>query len=134
MNQISRRELAEVIVDLLDKGMPLNKVARETAAYLLTENRTPELAPLMRDVMDLRTRSGVVEATAVSVHSLNDGVKRELKRLVAAEYGDTRRVLLNEERDPAVIGGVKIMAGELQLDLSVQGKLRHLTGLQPERG
>lgn len=133
MTQPTRRELAKVIISLLDKGLTVKKVGRQTAAYLLSQNRTAELAPLMRDILDLRAQAGTVEATATSVHALSGAVKKELERLVAANHTGFKKVILEEERDASLVGGVKLTAGEMQLDLTVHGRLKHLTGLQPER-
>jgi F0F1-type ATP synthase delta subunit len=87
----------------------------------------------MRDVLGERAKAGTVEATATSAYSLNSTAKKELERLVASNYKEPIKVILEEERDPAVVGGVKLVAGELQLDLTVHGRLKNLTGLQQER-
>ena len=133
MSQLSRRELARVIIGLFDKGLSIKKVADEIAAYLLAENRTSELAPLMRDVLDEKAKNGIIEATATSAFELNNEVKKELERLVASNYKESKKVILKDERDSALIGGVKLTAGEMQLDLTVHGRLKYLTQLQPER-
>ena len=123
----SRRQLAIAITDLIDKGLAVNVVAKETAAYLLVERRTKELTPLMRDIMDERACRGTIEATATSVFDLEKSVKQTITKLVSQPYANAKEVILHEEQDPALVGGVRVVANDRQLDLSIHSRLKQLT-------
>ena len=129
MRKATRKQLAGAIADLLDKGLSADKIATEVAAYLLAERRTGELAPLMRDVMELRAQRGTIEATATSAFPLETSVKEAIKRLAKQPYPAAKHVVLNETRDPALIGGVIINTGERNLDITIHDRLKHLTQL-----
>ena len=119
----TRHHIAEIIGERTLHVTDSKKLAKEIAAYLLAENRTSELESLMRDVMEYRAQRGVVEAVAVSAHSLSDDVKRQLKHIAQAQYPHAKKVLLDEKQDADLIGGVKLELPEKQLDLTVRGKL-----------
>lgn len=123
---ISRKQLARVIADRMNKKSS-KALAKEIAHYLLKEKRTSELAPLMRDIAARRAEKGLIEANAVSAHKLSQDVQRALMKLATAEHKDYQRVILNQDRDPALIGGVRLTAIDRELDLSVKNRLRNLT-------
>jgi F0F1-type ATP synthase delta subunit len=125
----SRKKLAIAIADLMDEGLSVNKLAKETAAYMLVERRTKELPSLMRDVMNERARRGTVEATATSAFALEKSIKHAITEIAQQPYPHAKQVILHEEHDPAVIGGVHIVANDRQLDLTIHSRLQQLTTL-----
>lgn len=127
MAKISRRQLAGVLNNMLQDGQPIKKIIEQAAAYLLLERRTKELPSLVRDIMAIRAESGIVEATAISARELQGKIRTELEKLIKENYPNAIKVLLHEELDPAVIGGVRVTAPGLQLDLTVQNRLKSLT-------
>jgi len=121
--KIGRKHLAEVIAERTLSVGSSKKLAQEIAAYLLTESRTADLEPLMRDILEYRAGRGQVEATAVSAFALSDEVRQELKSLVKSEYPDAKDIQLHDELDSKTVGGVRLDLPNEQLDLTVRAKL-----------
>jgi F-type H+-transporting ATPase subunit delta len=124
-----RRELAKVIAERTLSERDPRALARTIAAYLLDEHRTAELEPLLRDVMQYRLEHGSIEADVVSVHELSRQVEDDLKTLLKAEYPGVEQIIINQRRDPELIGGLRIDLPNEQLDDSVRAKLSNFKQL-----
>ncbi len=127
---VHRHQLAEYIADKSETSTDYKKLVREVAAYLLDEQKTDDLASLMRDVARIRARRGSVEATAVSAHTLSKDVLKDLKSLVKQEFPHAKEVTISTRIEPDVVGGLLLELPDEQIDLSVRRKLamfRHLT-------
>jgi F0F1-type ATP synthase delta subunit len=131
---VTRAQLAKVIAEKTMHITDTRALAKEIAAFALSENITGEVSSLLRDVMQQRADRGHVEATAVSAHPLSSTVMNDIKKTLKSEYPNATSIVVNQRIDPAVIGGLKITLANEQLDLTVQSKLnafRRLT--QQER-
>lgn len=104
-------------------------LANEIAAYLLSENLVSELDSIMRDVVDYRASHGIVEATVVIAHELDDNIRREVKNLLKQEYPNAKTVLANERIDTQAVGGVRVVLPHEQLDLTLRSKLSNFKRL-----
>ncbi len=122
MNQ-SRHHQAEVIAKRTMQTVSRPKLAQEIAAYLLETKQTAQLESLLRDVMAYRADNGVVEATVVSAHPLNNDIKDRIKTILKSQYPHAKTMLLDEEIDPSMIGGLKIVMPGEQLDATLATKL-----------
>lgn len=121
MAQISRKVLAEAIITTMP-GMSTRALAQTVAAYLVSEQRTRDLEPLMRDISQLREmREGILEVTATSAFVLSEEIKKELQKIFSAPT-----VRINEVIDPSVIGGVRVESSDRILDLTVRNRLNQL--------
>lgn len=130
---VSRLELAEIIGEKTLRVESLDTLKDVIAAYLLDENDVDELDSLMRDVLAYRAAHGYVEATLVSAHPLTDGTKTEIRDLLKTEFPNAKKIIMNENIDPAVVGGVRIeLAGE-ELDLTIKAKLNTFKRLTAAR-
>lgn len=127
MGKPSRRRVAEVVAELMDNGLSSTKLAKQLAAYLLSERRTKELEPLMRDVIDIRASRGELELVAISVHELSSSVETALTKLTNAAYPKAQKFIIHEERSPELISGLLLKYGQNELDLSAHGRLKKLT-------
>ena len=127
MSRPSRNQIAKAAVELMNSGISSSKLSRQLAAYLLSEGRTSELSPLMRDIIKLRSQQGIIEATAVSARELSQQVQRDLMKLAASGHNNYKQVILNQERDPALLGGVRLSSIDSELDLSLASQLNGLT-------
>lgn len=120
MAKATRRQLAVAITRLLDKNQP--NLARQLAAFLITEGRTKELESLMRDVAALRhQQTGVLEITATSAHPLTPAIRDEIKQLLPA-----KSQIMHEELAPEVIGGIRLETVDTRIDLTVSARLNRL--------
>lgn len=120
---ITRQDLAAVIGERTLHTHNTKKLAAELAAYLLEERRTADLESLIRDIMQYRMENGVIEANLVSAHDLPDVVIRDVKVLLQKEYPNARKLNIDAQLDPQVIGGLRIELPNEQLDMTVKAKL-----------
>ncbi|MEI9913960.1 MAG: F0F1 ATP synthase subunit delta [Candidatus Saccharibacteria bacterium] len=127
--KVSRRKIAVVIADRLKHGENLSKLSKEVASYLLYSGRSSELNSIMRDVIAIRADEGNVEATVISAHELNGGIKKEVRDLVKAVKPGAKRITLDEKLDPDLIGGLKLSVVDHGVDLSIRAKLNKLKQL-----
>lgn len=130
--KVPRTQLAVAIGERTLHERDTAKLAREIAAYLLSENREHELGSLMRDVLAYRQAKGVVEANLLTAHELGAGVDQQVKQLLKEHYPDAKQVVVRESRDDNVIGGIKVQLAHEQLDLSVRAKLDNFKRLTTE--
>lgn len=107
-------------------------LAREIAAYLLTERRTAELESILRDIMQYRTLHGVLEAEVVTAHEITSQVTDEVKQLLHAAYPNAKTVHVTKRQDPAVIGGLRVDMANEQLDMTMRAKLATFKRLTSE--
>lgn len=120
----SRKELAKTIARLINEG-DTKGLAKDIAGYLITERRVRELDSLMRDVAVIRQeRYGITEATATSALPLAAEVKRDIKTYLKAP-----KLILNQEQNPRLVGGLRLETADMQLDVSVHSRLSKLKQL-----
>jgi F0F1-type ATP synthase delta subunit len=127
--KVSRLRLAKFIDDQTTSTADTQALAKEIAAYLLSEGRTGELDSIIRDVMQLRADRGLVEVIAVDAFPLTEQVYTEIRELIHVLFPDTKNVIISELRDKAVVGGTKLILANLQLDVSVRSKLNRFKRL-----
>lgn len=117
-----RTRIAKTIADKALTGNP-KKLSKEVAAYLLSERRANELDSLLRDVQADWAEAGYVEVIASSAHPLSTSVKSDIAKRVQKLYPKAKKIIVTEEHDAEIIGGVKLTLANQQLDLSVEAKL-----------
>jgi F-type H+-transporting ATPase subunit delta len=95
-------------------------------ALVLTQSHRFALLPqISADYDDLvRESRGIVAATVWSPRPLTEAERTAVTRKI--EQISNARVELKTESDPALIGGVKILIGDLAIDASVSGRLGRL--------
>lgn len=127
-----RTRVSQVIADkTLLKGAS-KRFSQEVAAYLLAERRTGQLESIMRDVQGDWAQAGRVEVIAASAHPLTAGVRADIKRQIKKLYPKAQTIIVTEQHDPEIIGGVRLSLADQQLDLSVQAKLNKFKQLTTE--
>jgi F0F1-type ATP synthase delta subunit len=121
--KVSRLKIARVISNETLKQFDSKKLAKEIAAYLLSEDRIDELDSVIRDVVAYRAEAGLVEANVSSAHDLDALLKKEVSQLVRTIKPQAKQVVINVEKSPSLIGGIKMNLANEQLDLSIRAKL-----------
>ena len=119
----SRKRIANIIAGHVQKEGSSKKYARTMASFLLEQKRTGELDSLLRDIQAAWAKTGYVEAITSSAHPLSGALKNEITDKIKKLYPAADKIVITEQNDPALIGGVRISLPEAQLDLSVQSKL-----------
>jgi F0F1-type ATP synthase delta subunit len=127
-----RHILAQAIAERTLHVRDEKLLAREIAAYLLTERRVGELESVLRDIMQYRADHGVLEAEVVTAHEVSQTVLRDVKELLQAAYPDTKTVHVAARQDQSVIGGLRVDMPNEQLDMTVQNKLATFKRLTTE--
>lgn len=125
MAKTSRLVIADIVRRQIARAKPGSTadLSRDIAAYLLAEHRTGELDSLMRDVMKLRAEMGIVEVVAVSARPLSAAAHAEVEAQAKRVYPTATTVIVSEQLDESLIGGVRLEFPEQQLDLSVRDRL-----------
>lgn len=132
--KISRSKLAAIITQRTQSSVTTKQLSQEIAAYLLTEGRTGELDSVMRDVMQLRADEGTVEVIATDARPLAANVRKDIESVVRELYPKAKQIIISENLDPTIIGGVQISLANQQLDLSVRAKLNRFKQLTAPAG
>lgn len=122
--KIKRSQLAAVINSQLDGRDHLD--ARQIAAYLMSSGRERELDSLVRDIVSLRADEGTVELTAISAHPLDAAALKQIETVVKSVRPKAKRVVINQEVRPSLLGGVRLKMVHHELDLSLRGRLNQL--------
>jgi F0F1-type ATP synthase delta subunit len=132
MAKVPRTRIAGAIADRTLKKGADKRYAKEIAAYLMSEHRVNGLDSIMRDVMDDWAKAGYLEVLAYSAHPLTPALKREITTRIKAVSPHAKQIIITEQRDPAVMGGVRLRLANRQLDLSVEHKLNQFKQLTKE--
>ena len=118
---VSRKDIASAILARAGE-VDAAELARQVAAYLLAEGRAQDIDLLVRDIEQMAyQQSGTLEVRAESAHELTDAVASTIKALFSA-----KQIVLHQETNPSLIGGVRVQAQDQVLDLSVRTRLRQL--------
>jgi|SRR5690606_21070013 len=67
---------------------------------------------------------GIVNATVISASALSDKNISELQKTIAEDINS--QVILTNEVDPTLIGGIVVRIGDRQIDASIAGRLNKL--------
>lgn len=123
MAKLPRHQIAQVLAERSLGRIDAKAFSDHIAAYLLAEGRTAELEPLLRDIMQYRADHGIVEVVAVSAHPLSAAVRGDIERQVNAAVPGAKQIIISEELQPDLVGGVRLELPNQQFDLSVRAKL-----------
>lgn len=118
MAKITVKQLAGYAADEIESGVKLSAVASQLAGYLLQERRSRDVSALIRAIDKELTSRGNPQLTITSAHAVTDEIKVQLSEML-----QVKNPTISEVIDPGVIGGVKAMSGELEVDLTVRGRL-----------
>ncbi|OOY35421.1 ATP synthase F1 subunit delta [Solemya velum gill symbiont] len=120
---ISKQQLTEMILGI--GGEQLTGEA-ENLVRLLVENGRLVIAPEIATLFEERKNAerGVLEVELVSAYVIDEDQKQALADALKAKLGSDINMTTSE--DPELIGGMRIRAGDLVIDGSVQGQLTKL--------
>lgn len=121
--KISRHKLAEATAAAIKDGD--DKAIKRLAAYLVDEGRESEAELIVRDIELALVGHGIVIADVTSARKLADDAKEDITAFIKKDSGATD-VILREQIDPDVIGGVRLAYGDKLLDATVLNKLERL--------
>lgn len=125
--KLSRRKLSEYVADRLAKGDSVKAVMKELAAHLVDTRRTREAELIIRDIEARLLKQGVALVTVTSARALTFEAKQLIETLVKTEQSSLTKVVLREQIDESVIGGVRIELPGRLADFTIKAKLDKLT-------
>ncbi len=106
-------------------GERLDEEGKNLVKVLVQSDRLsllPDIAALYERLK--RERQGVLQVQVTSAYTLNQAQKKALAGVLKQRLD--RDIEINAERDPGLIGGILIRAGDLVIDGSVRGQLHKL--------
>jgi F-type H+-transporting ATPase subunit delta len=120
---ISKQQLTEMILEI---GGEQFSGEAENLVRLLVENSRLVIAPQIAALFEERKNAerGVLEVELVSAYAIDEDQKQALAETLKAKLGSDINMTTSE--DPELIGGMRIRAGDLVIDGSVQGQLTKL--------
>ena len=129
MAKTPRHDIAAVLGQRSLGRVNAKAFSEQIAAYLIESRRTADLEPLLRDIMQYRADQGIVEVVAVSAHSLNAEARTDVEARVKKAYPTAKQIIISEELQPGLVGGVRLEFPHQQLDVSVRAKLNRFKQL-----
>lgn len=119
-----RSQLARIIAGSTMKSGVSKQLAKEIAAYMLEENRTAELASLVRDVQAEWAKNGYVEVIAASARELSPQVMKDIEAEARKLYPEAQTIRITPQLSPDLVGGVALTIIDRRLDLTTKAKLQ----------
>ena len=116
--KISRRKLAQYVVEQTERKVSLAAVLKELAAYLVDTKRIREVELVSRAIEDTYAERGIVLARVTTATELTAALRSDIEQMIGA-----RQVTIESIVDPGVIGGVRIETPGVVLDATLQRKL-----------
>jgi F-type H+-transporting ATPase subunit delta len=129
MSKLPRHIIAEVIAQRSLENIPALRLAREIAAYMMSQRRTTDIESLLRDIMQYRADHGIVEVFAASASPLNAVIRKNIEAQVRELYPSAKQIIISEQIDDNVVGGIRIELANQQFDASIRTKLNHFKQL-----
>ncbi|HCM51879.1 TPA: hypothetical protein DIS56_01980 [Candidatus Saccharibacteria bacterium] len=119
----SRRQLADYIIDHLIGRKSRTELSKNVAAALIATKNKKETDLLMEDVAhELENRGLLAHAKVTTATSLTNQLRQQLKTQLKKAVG-VKNVILEEEIDKAVIGGVRIETANHTWDKTIARRL-----------
>ena len=113
------------VIDTLAARLGLGRLAKNTVRLLARRHRVSLIVDLARALGRLADeRAGIVRATVTSARPLPDTFCRQLTSEL--ERLTRRKILLERQLDPSLLGGVVTRVGDNVIDGSLKGRLADL--------
>lgn len=113
------------VIDALASRLGFGRLAQNTVRLLARRHRMSLLVDLARELARLADeRAGVMRATVTSARPLSEPFCRQLTSEL--ERLTRRKILLERQLDPSLMGGVVTRVGDNVIDGSLKGRLADL--------
>jgi F-type H+-transporting ATPase subunit delta len=118
-----REALKNLLLDIAG-----DRLHREGAnlLMLLLENKRLHVAPEIATLFEQRKneQEGTLDVTIISAYAINKAQETKLAAALQSRLG--KAIRLSIQKDPTLIGGLKIRAGDLVIDGSISNKVARL--------
>jgi F-type H+-transporting ATPase subunit delta len=124
-NPVLHEPQREAVLRQVAEHARLGALATNFLLILLRRRRLGVLPGILRRLRSLADeKSGVLRAKIVSAGSLSDSYFNQLKQSLEQALG--KRVIVDHEEDPTLIGGILTRIGDNTFDGSIRGRLEEL--------
>lgn len=123
--KLSRRTLATHFANEVLAGVPVKKLSRQLAAYLIESRRTSELSLMTREIQYRLSEKGHVMGTVTTAHELSAATQSAIEAF-AKQQSKAQSLQLDTIVDEAVLGGVKLDLPGHELDATISRQLTTL--------
>ncbi len=124
-NPVLEEQLRERVLRQLARHSQFSPLATNALLVLLKRRRLGELPAIARRLRSLADeKNGVVRAKITSAGSLSETYFSQLKQRLERVLG--KRILVEHEEDPELIGGIVVRVGDNTFDGSIKGRLEEL--------
>ncbi len=127
MAKLSRRKLSGNAAARLAGGESKKTVLRDLAAYLIDSGRKAEATLIVRDIEAMLVDAGTAIGTVTSARPLTKASLTTVESFIKQHDKGIKQVVLREQVDEELIGGIKLELPGKQLDASVKAKLDMIT-------
>ncbi len=118
--------IANALIGQFKAGVQPTKVAEGLAAYLIEEKRISDKNAILRDVEKrLFADQGLLYVRSTSAQQLSQQLKDKIADIFSNST-DAKKVVVSEEIDGDVIGGVRCQTTESVLDLTIRRQIYQL--------
>jgi F0F1-type ATP synthase delta subunit len=123
MVELSRRSLAIYGADQLLANKQPGAVAKQLASVLVASRRQNQAEQLVDDIAwELESCGRIANAQVTSARALSDALRKQISAHIKAA-ASVEQVILNENIDESVIGGVRIDTAAHSWDKTLRRKL-----------
>jgi len=123
MAVLSRRQLAGYGAQQLLDGRPPKSLSKELAAVLVSSKRVSQAELLADDIAyELETSGQASNITVTSAHLLGEQLRKQISAFVKKSAG-VQEVIISEQIDESIIGGVRIDTAAHSWDKTLRRKL-----------
>jgi F-type H+-transporting ATPase subunit delta len=124
-NPVLEETVRERVLRQVARHSQYSPLATNSLLVLLRRRRLGELPAIARRLRSLADeKNGVSRAKIVSAGSLPESYFNQLKQRLESALG--KRVIVEHEEDPSLIGGVLVRVGDNTFDGSIKGRLEEL--------
>ncbi len=126
MSKLSRRSLAKYAADQLTNGSSVEETAKKLAAALVENGQQANLDYLMSDIAaELESRGQLAVSQVTSARPLSAELRQQLIAKLKQSTG-VEAVLLEEQVDKQLVGGLRVETAGKVWDSSLRRKLQQL--------
>jgi len=116
---------------ILDQAFPQLNIESSQAKDLITElvqsKQAHKLKPILKDYEILRQwDQREVPATVISAQPLTEQQLDRLKEVLTKRIEEGDKLVLKQEVDPDLLGGLKVQVGDSAIDLSVASRMQEI--------
>ena len=128
MASISIKNLAHAIYDSsLDKeGIELDSIVEKSVIFIRDKNLLGKKKEILEELENIiNKKNGIIKARISSSEKLNEVNRKEVEDFIKKKY-KANEVIMEQETNPKLLGGIKIEIGDDIIDTTLSNKIHQL--------